>query len=115
MPGMNGRQLATRIRAADPQPAILIMTGHALSSNTGEPFAPFTGVVLNGGSGSNWTLASCCSERPEAALPRRPDAVRRRSQFHPYEASGQCEEMAGTGPRTVVHDRSAVRHAIPGD
>jgi DNA-binding LytR/AlgR family response regulator len=39
MPGMNGRQLATRIRAADPQNAILFMTGYDDLSGTDDPFA----------------------------------------------------------------------------
>jgi CheY-like chemotaxis protein len=38
MPGMNGRQLATRIRAADPQRAILFMTGYDDLSDTDDPF-----------------------------------------------------------------------------
>jgi CheY-like chemotaxis protein len=39
MPSMNGRQLATRIRAADPQRAILFMTGYDDLSGTDDPFA----------------------------------------------------------------------------
>jgi CheY-like chemotaxis protein len=39
MPGMNGRQLATRIRATDPQRAILFMTGYDDASETEDPFA----------------------------------------------------------------------------
>jgi CheY-like chemotaxis protein len=39
MPGMNGRQLATRIRAADPGRAILFMTGYDDLSGTDDPFA----------------------------------------------------------------------------
>jgi signal transduction histidine kinase len=39
MPGMNGRQLATRIRAADPQRAILFMTGYDDLPGTEDPFA----------------------------------------------------------------------------
>jgi CheY-like chemotaxis protein len=39
MPGMNGRQLATRIRAGDPSQAILFMTGYDDLSGTGDPFA----------------------------------------------------------------------------
>jgi signal transduction histidine kinase/ActR/RegA family two-component response regulator len=39
MPGMNGRQLATRIRAADPQRAIVFMTGYDDLSGTDDPFA----------------------------------------------------------------------------
>ena len=39
MPSMNGRQLATRIRAADPQRAILFMTGYDDLSDTDDPFA----------------------------------------------------------------------------
>jgi DNA-binding response OmpR family regulator len=38
MPGMNGRQLATRIRAADPRRAILFMTGFDDLSGTDDPF-----------------------------------------------------------------------------
>jgi CheY-like chemotaxis protein len=39
MPGMNGRQLATRMRASDPQRAILFMTGYDDLSGTDDPFA----------------------------------------------------------------------------
>jgi signal transduction histidine kinase/CheY-like chemotaxis protein len=39
MPTMNGRQLATRIRAADPQRAILFMTGYDDLSGSDDPFA----------------------------------------------------------------------------
>jgi CheY-like chemotaxis protein len=39
MPVMNGRQLATRIRAAEPQQAILFMTGYDDLSGTDDPFA----------------------------------------------------------------------------
>jgi CheY-like chemotaxis protein len=39
MPGMNGRQLATQIRAADPQRAIVFMTGYDDLSGTDDPFA----------------------------------------------------------------------------
>ena len=39
MPVMNGRQLATRIRAADPRPAILFTTGYDDLSGTDDPFA----------------------------------------------------------------------------
>jgi signal transduction histidine kinase/response regulator RpfG family c-di-GMP phosphodiesterase len=39
MPGMSGRQLATRIRAADPQRAIVFMTGYDDLSGTDDPFA----------------------------------------------------------------------------
>jgi len=39
MPAMNGRQLATRIRAADPGRAILFMTGYDDLSGTDDPFA----------------------------------------------------------------------------
>lgn len=39
MPGMNGRQLATRIRAVDPQRAIVFMTGYDDLSGTDDPFA----------------------------------------------------------------------------
>jgi CheY-like chemotaxis protein len=39
MPGMNGRQLATRIRAANPLSAILFMTGYDDMSATDDPFA----------------------------------------------------------------------------
>jgi signal transduction histidine kinase len=39
MPVMNGRQLATRIRAADPGRAILFMTGYDDLSGTDDPFA----------------------------------------------------------------------------
>ena len=39
MPVMNGRQLATRIRAADPARAILFMTGYDDLSDTDDPFA----------------------------------------------------------------------------
>jgi signal transduction histidine kinase/response regulator RpfG family c-di-GMP phosphodiesterase len=39
MPVMNGRQLATRIRAADPARAILFMTGYDDLSGTDDPFA----------------------------------------------------------------------------
>src|SRR5205085_10778151 len=39
MPGMNGRQLATRIRAADPKRAILFMTGYDDLSGTDDRFA----------------------------------------------------------------------------
>jgi len=38
MPGMNGRQLATRIRATDPQRAILFMTGYDDLSESDDPF-----------------------------------------------------------------------------
>jgi signal transduction histidine kinase/ActR/RegA family two-component response regulator len=37
MPGMNGRQLATRIRSAHPQRAILLMTGYDDLSGTNHP------------------------------------------------------------------------------
>jgi signal transduction histidine kinase len=43
MPGMNGRQLATRIRAADPQRAILFMTGY---DDLSEPDDPFTQEMM---------------------------------------------------------------------
>jgi signal transduction histidine kinase/response regulator RpfG family c-di-GMP phosphodiesterase len=39
MPIMNGRQLATRIRAADPERAILFMTGYDDLSGSDDPFA----------------------------------------------------------------------------
>ena len=39
MPVMNGRQLATRIRAADPGRAILFMTGYDDLSGSDDPFA----------------------------------------------------------------------------
>jgi signal transduction histidine kinase/response regulator RpfG family c-di-GMP phosphodiesterase len=39
MPVMNGRQLATRIRAAEPERAILFMTGYDDLSGTEDPFA----------------------------------------------------------------------------
>jgi two-component system cell cycle sensor histidine kinase/response regulator CckA len=39
MPVMNGRQLATRLRAADPRRAILFMTGYDDLSGTDDPFA----------------------------------------------------------------------------
>jgi signal transduction histidine kinase/CheY-like chemotaxis protein len=39
MPGMNGRQLATRIRAADPGRAILFTTGYDDLSGSDDPFA----------------------------------------------------------------------------
>jgi len=39
MPGMNGRQLATRIRATDPERAILFMTGYDDLSGSDDPFA----------------------------------------------------------------------------
>lgn len=39
MPVMNGRQLATRIRAADPARAILFMTGYDDLSGSDDPFA----------------------------------------------------------------------------
>ena len=39
MPGMNGRQLATRMRAADPHRNILFMTGYDDLSGTDDPFA----------------------------------------------------------------------------
>jgi CheY-like chemotaxis protein len=39
MPVMNGRQLATRIRAADPERAILFMTGYDDLSGSDDPFA----------------------------------------------------------------------------
>ena len=39
MPVMNGRQLATRIRAEDPGRAILFMTGYDDLSGTDDPFA----------------------------------------------------------------------------
>ena len=39
MPGMNGRQLATRIRANDPERKILFMTGYDDLSGTDDPFA----------------------------------------------------------------------------
>jgi signal transduction histidine kinase/ActR/RegA family two-component response regulator len=39
MPRMNGRQLATRIRAADPERAILFMTGYDDLSGSDDPFA----------------------------------------------------------------------------
>ena len=39
MPIMNGRQLATRIRAADPRRAILFMTGYDDLSGSDDPFA----------------------------------------------------------------------------
>ena len=39
MPGMNGRQLATRIRASDPERKILFMTGYDDLSGTDDPFA----------------------------------------------------------------------------
>src|SRR5262249_11868487 len=38
MPGMNGRQLATRIRATEPDRAILFMTGYDDLSGTDDPF-----------------------------------------------------------------------------
>jgi CheY-like chemotaxis protein len=39
MPLMNGRQLATRIRATDPERKILFMTGYDDLSGTDDPFA----------------------------------------------------------------------------
>jgi CheY-like chemotaxis protein len=39
MPGMNGRQLATRIRAINPQQKILFTTGYDDLSGTDDPFA----------------------------------------------------------------------------
>jgi CheY-like chemotaxis protein len=39
MPGMNGRQLATRMRASDPQRKILFMTGYDDLSGTNDPLA----------------------------------------------------------------------------
>ncbi len=39
MPVMNGRQLATRIRAADPERAILFMTGYDDLSGSDDPVA----------------------------------------------------------------------------
>jgi signal transduction histidine kinase/CheY-like chemotaxis protein len=36
MPGMNGRQLATRIRASDPELAVIFMTGYDNLSGTGD-------------------------------------------------------------------------------
>jgi signal transduction histidine kinase/ActR/RegA family two-component response regulator len=39
MPGMNGRQLATRIRAGDAEQKILFMTGYDDLSGTDDPFA----------------------------------------------------------------------------
>ena len=39
MPGMNGRQLATRIRAADPESTILFMTGYDDLSGSDDRFA----------------------------------------------------------------------------
>jgi DNA-binding LytR/AlgR family response regulator len=39
MPVMNGRQLATRIRAADPGRAILFTTGYDDLSGSDDPFA----------------------------------------------------------------------------
>ena len=39
MPIMNGRQLATRIRAADPESALLFMTGYDDLSGSDDPFA----------------------------------------------------------------------------
>jgi CheY-like chemotaxis protein len=39
MPGMSGRQLATRIRANDPEQAILFMTGYDDLSGSDDPFA----------------------------------------------------------------------------
>ena len=36
---MNGRQLATRIRASDPEQKILFMTGYDDLSGTDDPFA----------------------------------------------------------------------------
>jgi signal transduction histidine kinase/CheY-like chemotaxis protein len=39
MPGINGRQLATRIRATDPGRAILFMTGYDDLSDSNDPFA----------------------------------------------------------------------------
>ena len=43
MPVMNGRQLATRIRATDPDRAILFMTGH---DDLSEPNAPFANETV---------------------------------------------------------------------
>jgi CheY-like chemotaxis protein len=42
MPVMNGRQLATRIRAADPDRAILFMSGYDDLSGGDDPFAQET-------------------------------------------------------------------------
>jgi signal transduction histidine kinase/ActR/RegA family two-component response regulator len=42
MPMMNGRQLATRIRAADPKRALLFMTGYDDLSGSDDPFAQET-------------------------------------------------------------------------
>jgi CheY-like chemotaxis protein len=39
MPGVNGRQLATRLRANDPERKILFMTGYDDLSGTDDPFA----------------------------------------------------------------------------
>jgi len=39
MPGMNGRDLASRIRAADQNRAILFMSGYDDLSGTDDPFA----------------------------------------------------------------------------
>ena len=42
MPGMNGRQLVTRLRASDPEQKVLFMTGYDDLSGTDDPFATET-------------------------------------------------------------------------
>ena len=69
MPGMNGRQLATRIRAADPGRAILFTSGYDDLSGGDDPFAremvikkPFRLVEL--GAAVERALARRSDERP---------------------------------------------------
>lgn len=69
MPGMNGRQLATRLRAADPRRPILFMTGYDDLSGSSDPFAnetvikkPFKLIEL--AAAVERTLAAPEEERP---------------------------------------------------
>ena len=71
MPVMNGRQLATRIRAADPGRAILFMTGYDDLSGTDDPFAqemvikkPFKLVELAAAVGAGSERRSRCEAIP---------------------------------------------------
>ena len=84
MPVMNGRQLATRIRAADPERAILFMTGYDDLSGSDDPFAqemmikkPFKLVELAAAVGAGSQQASCRSIsavecHPYSQIPAKP-------------------------------------------
>ena len=68
MPGVNGRQLAMRIRASDPEQKILFMTGYDDLSGTDDPFAKEM-LLKNHSSWSNspwqWSMRSARINREQ--------------------------------------------------